>query len=265
VKGSETGRPDTSDQRPRGPKGPVTPSPASRTCLQLRTALVTFRQPLSLRFVQVLDVLLGSFSPLQYLLREMRRVHFIPGSTRDHPPGTSLRTSERRWPCRRIPVPLRHQVTVSHAVCCPERGTGERSFFFFSGRPTRRVVELDRVTVSPCHRVTVSPCHADVGHSERSAAGQVCIGDGEHTGTPRAVSHAPRRAHSRPSTSGTTPTRRVSALPRRVVSSKKARRSSLAAGSNLPWTKRWNTCDNSHMWTLPGWRALSVMSASART
>jgi len=243
VKGSETGCPDTSDQRPRGPKGPVTPSPASRTCLQLRTALVTFRQPLSLRFVQVLDVLLGSFSPLQYLLREMRRVHFIPGSTRDHPPGTSLRTSERRWPCRRIPVPLRHQVTVSHAVCCRERGTGERSFFSFLART----------------------CHADVGHSERSAAGQVCIGDGEHTGTPRAVSHAPRRAHSRPSTSGTTPTRRVSALPRRVVSSKKARRSSLAAGSNLPWTKRWNTCDNSHMWTLPGWRALSVMSASART
>ena len=153
MKGSETGCPDTSDQRPRGPKGPVTPSPASRTCLQLRTALVTFRQPLSLRFVQVLDVLLGSFSPLQYLLREMRRVHFIPGSTRDHPPGTSLRTSERRWPCRRIPVPLRHQVTVSHAVCCPERGTGERSFFsFFSGRPTRRVDSNS--TVSPCHRVT---------------------------------------------------------------------------------------------------------------
>ena len=186
MKGSETGCPDTSDQRPRGPKGPVTPSPASRTCLQLRTALVTFRQPLSLRFVQVLDVLLGSFSPLQYLLREMRRVHFIPGSTRDHPPGTSLRTSERRWPCRRIPVPLRHQVTVSHAVCCPERGTGERrvfSFLFWTSDSASRL-ELDRVTVSPCH--------ADVGHSERSAAGQVCIGDGEHTGTPRAVSHAPR-------------------------------------------------------------------------
>jgi len=190
VKGSETGCPDTSDQRPRGPTGPVTPSPASRTCLQLRTALVTFRQPLSLRFVQVLDVLLGSFSPLQYLLREMRRVHFIPGSTRDHPPGTSLRTSDRRWPCRRIPVPLRHQVTVSHAVCCPERGTGERSFFSFLD------VRLGESTrTRPRHRVTVSPCHADVGHSERSAAGQVCIGDGEHTGYRpcHGVSSPPRR------------------------------------------------------------------------
>ena len=75
-----------------------------RTCFQLGPTLVALRKPLSLRFIQVFDILLRRFGPLQRLFREMRRVHFANSLIKSE--GTTTTSSASppqacmKWRCK---------------------------------------------------------------------------------------------------------------------------------------------------------------------